>query len=44
MPIDVTAALLVSPKKEKAAMLVSQTDSLGIKFYSYANRGRRSSE
>ena len=32
---DVTAAMLVSPNKEKAVKLLSQTDPSAIKFYAY---------
>ena len=34
---DVTAAILVSQNNETAAMLVFQTNPLGIEFLSYAN-------
>ena len=34
---DVTAAMLVSVNKGKAAMLVSPINPPGIEFYSYAN-------
>jgi len=34
---DVTAAMLVSLNKETVAMLVSQTNPLGIQLYSCAN-------
>ena len=34
---DVTAAMLVSLNKEKAAMLVSTTNPAGIELCSYAN-------
>ena len=34
---DVTAAMLVSLNKGKAAMLVSPINPPGIEFYSYAN-------
>ena len=33
---DVTTAMLVSPNKGTAAMLVSLTSPLGIQLYSYA--------
>ena len=35
--LDVSAAILVSQNKETAAMLVSQTNPLGIELFSYAN-------
>ena len=34
---DVTAAMLVSPNNEMAAMLVSRSNPLGIESYYYAN-------
>ena len=34
---DVTAAILVSQNKETAAMLMSQTNPLGVEVFSYAN-------
>ena len=34
---DVTAAILVSKDNETAAMLVSQTDPVGVELFSYAN-------
>ena len=34
---DVTAAMLESQNKETAAMLVSQTSSVGVELFSYAN-------
>ena len=34
---DVTAAILVSQKNERVAMLVSQTSPLGVELFSYAN-------
>ena len=34
---DVTAAILKSQNKETAAMLVSQTSSVGVELFSYAN-------
>ena len=34
---DVMAAILVSQNSETAAMLVSQTNPLGVELFSYAN-------
>ena len=34
---DVTAAILVSPNNEMAAMLMSQTSPMGVELFSYAN-------
>ena len=34
---DVTVAILVSENNEKAAMLVSQTNPVGVELLSYAN-------
>ena len=34
---DVTAAILVSQKSETVAMLVFQTNPLGVELFSYAN-------
>ena len=34
---DVTAAILVSQNNETAAMLVIQTNPLGVEVFSYAN-------
>ena len=34
---DVSAAILVSQNNETVAMLVSQTDPLGVQLFSHAN-------
>ena len=35
--LDVTAAILVSQNKKTAAMLVFQTNTVGVELFSYAN-------